>query len=680
MNQGTGMATAPQPSGIMPQIEASPSAPVDPGSFGEYSDWAQKEMANGASAEQLHRKLQESGIQTGGEEKKGNWFTHLLPTIGSMAVPLLGAGLAPVTGGASLIAAAGLSGLGAAAGKAGQNALEGGPAFDENVVKEGAMGAAGGLLGGIGGKVLGKVAGGLAGRAESVAAKTAAEDGIEVAANTYKDIAPKLQGRLNMKDNLDFVKKLGYDVADPSNLVHVKNTNSDVLNEVLNRALAKSGPVDLSKYGNLVKASLAKESGTLGSFEPVAVARGRLGTPNTPAAKLLKELESLGAAPGEAGTALARSNADPNEIRTLVGKIGELMADAKPQPSMTTGAIDPSQKARYNALRDIWGQMKTGLYDRPEVSAAIKGEVGNILPDQAANITPELAEYLNGVVTKSSKAQDLLTEISKGIDIGKLGDEGMKAGQIVTSTGGKARAAMEAGLSNPGMDTNPLLSTVGAATQGNGITGAIGSVASKAKDNPAILKTLSRIGAMGEKLAPAAGAGIATIPNMQADPVGTMQPGGDYGPGGTNGIIGGNMQGDTTGQPGLQEYINAMQAQSVLAPSMGGGASSFMGQVAPQLMKNQLAEGAMQGIPQSFANAGGAQGTGGILSSIASLIPGTAANTYNQQRQAAAAQLAAAMGISPEQAMGLLPNVMQNEQTAGITQGILGNMGGALVN
>jgi len=147
--------------------------------------------------------------------------------------------------------------------------------------------------------------------------------------------------------------------------------------------------------------------------------------------------------------------------------------------------------------------------------------------------------------------------------------------------------------------------------------------------------------------------------------------------GGAVGTMGGNMQGAQDGL-GFQNLMNAMEAQAVLAPSMGGGASSFLSQMAPMIQKNQLAETAMSSIPQSFANAGGAQGTGGILSSIAGLIPGTAAHTYNKQKEAAAAQIAAAMGISPDQAMGLLPSIMQNQGSADMTQGILSNMGGQL--
>jgi hypothetical protein len=248
---------------------------------------------------------------------------------------------------------------------------------------------------------------------------------------------------------------------------------------------------------------------------------------------------------------------------------------------------------------------------------------------------------------------------------------------IVTSTGGKARAAAEAGLGNPGLDTHPLLEAAGTVSPHAGVAGNVVNFGKHAASNPAILNTLSRIGAMGEKLAPAAGSVIATAPNMQADPVNSTAAGG-MGMGGTNDTMGGNMQGSSNGAHSYQDLINAMEAQAVLAPSMGGGASGFLAQIAPQLQKNQLALSAINGVPGSFANAGGAQGTGGIMSRISGLIPGTAAHTYNAQQHAAAAQLAQAMGISPEAAMGLLPQLMQNQGTAGMTQGILSNMGGQL--
>jgi hypothetical protein len=670
MNPSTGMATAPQMGGApTPGVGGD-----DTGQFGEYSDWAKGEMAKGFSPEQLHQHLEQSGVKVK-PEHSGNWATHLLPTIGSIGIPLLGAALAPVTGGTSLLVAAGLSGLGAAGGKLAENAIEGKQA-SEGVVGEGLMGAAGGGVGATAGKVLGKASKALAGRATSIAgtneAKTAAEDMIEKSANTYKDVSPQLQKAYKAKDSLAHVTNMGYDVGDPSNLIHVADTSNDILNDTLNRALASSGPVDLSHYPQIIKEILAKEGGTLGSFDKVALSRGRMGYANTPSAKLLKQLEDLGAG-------VAKTDADPNELRTLTTKLGELAADAKPTVTAATGAVDPTQRATYNVINNVRDQVKKALYDRPEVGDSLKGEVGNLTANPELNISPELATHLNDVITKSAHPQELLQEISRNINISKLGQEGQRIGNIVTSTGGKARAAAEAGLDNPGLDTHPLLEAADSVSPHAGVIGNATKFVAHSASNPEILSTLSRIGAMGEKLAPAAGAGIATSPNLQADPVAMDPSGMGMVPGGTNGTMGGNMQMPASnGAHSYQDLINAMEAQAVLAPSMGGGASSFLAQIAPQLQKNQLALSATQGIPGSFANAGGAQGTGGLLSHITGLIPGTAAHTYNAQRQAAAAQLAQAMGISPQQAMGLLPEVMQNEGTAGMTQGILSNMGGQL--
>lgn len=672
------------PTSIMPpapQTGTDPNANNDPSQFGDYSDWAKGEMAKGATADQLHQHLQQNDTQYGAAapQKKGNWFTHLLPTIGSMAIPAIGALLAPETGGLSLLAAAGLSGAGAAGGKAAENAAEGKQVLDKGVLNEGIMGTAGGLVGGVAGKAFGKGAEALAGRAASIegsaAAKTAAEDAIETAANTYKDISPKLQKALNMKDSLAHVKNMGYGVEDPTNLMHVSNTSNDVLNDTLNRALAGSGPVDLSHYPSLIKEALAKEGGTLGSYEKVALARGRLGNAGNPASKLLQQLEDLGAG-------VAKSNSDPNELRTLTTKLGSLAQDAKPGMSMATGAVDPQQRAIYNVINDVRGNVKDALYNRPEMADVIKKEVGNLVADPGKNISQQLADHLNKVITESKDPQGLLDEISRNINIGRLGEEGQKVGQIVTSSGGKARAAAEAGLGNPGVDTHPMLEAANMVHPNSSAIGTVANVVKHAKDNPAILSTLSRIGAMGEKLAPAAGSAIATAPNLQADPA-AMQPGagGDYGPGGgTNGTMGGNMnmQGNGTAPTDMASILSQYMHMGSVDPYLLSSTTPLVQALAPAVQKQQMAGTSLNAIPQSFANAGGAQGTGGILSHIASMIPGTAAHTYNAQRQAAAAQLAQAMGISPEQAMGLLPDVMQNGQTAGMTQGILGNIAGQL--
>lgn len=659
-----------------PPVMPSPTQ-ADPSQFGNYSHWAQEQMAKGFTPDQLHASLQQNGTAVQ-PPHSGNFLTHLLPTIGSIGGLLL----APETGGLSLLAAAGLSGLGAAGGKAVENATEGKSILDKSDLTAGIEGAVGGAAGGAAGKVIGGVAGKLGSAAENMGAKeasqTAAQDAIDTAANTYKDVSPQLQKALNAKDSLGHVTDMGYDIADPSNLVHVSNTSNDILNDTLNRALANSGPVDLSHFPQIVKDALAKESGTLGSFEPVAVARGRLGPSSTPAAKLLSQLENMGNAPGETtGSAIAKVSSDPNELRTLTTKLGQLAQDNKPTVTAATGAIDPQQRAIYNVINDVRGNVKDALYNRPEVSDALKGEVGNITADPAANITPQLADHLNGVVTNGGTAQDLLDEISKNINIGRLGEEGQKVGNIVTSTGAKARAAAEAGLEpNAGNTGNPVLDTAASLVNPHAgmITGALGA-AKHVAQNPAILDTLSRIGDMGAKLAPAAGAAIATSPNLAADPL--AQPG-------AGGTMGGTMNNQpmmasgTTDPNSMASILAQYMHMGTVDPYLLSSTSPVVQALAPQVQKQQLLGSEMNGLPGSFANAGGAQGLGGILSHITGLIPGSAANTYEHQSSAIANQLAGMLGISPQAAAGLVPQLMQNGQSAGITSGILGNMQGQL--
>lgn len=614
------------------------------------------------------------------EDKGGNWFTNLLPTAGGLGGAAGGAaagsvilpGVGTVIGG--ILGAA----LGSGAGKLGENAAEGNE-LTKDVGTAAIEGGAGQAVGGVVGKGLSKGAQLLKGRAGKVASNQAmqkeAEDMLEKHASVYGDISKKTQENLNVRDALKHVQDLGYDIGDPQNLVHVSNNTSDVLNDLLNRSLAKTGKLDFSDYNDVVKKALAERGGTLGSFEPIAVSRGRLGQGNTPSAKLLKQLEDLGAG-------VAKKDADPNEIRTLITKLGKLEANAKPKVN-AEGVIDPIKQDLYDVHSTVKNALKDRLYNRQELNDLIKGEIGNIVPDEKLGITKELADHINNVITKAgtgdrAAAQDLLDEISKNIDISNLGKEAAKKSQIVTSKAAKARTAEELGLGNEGLNTNPMAQVLEGPVHASLPERAL-SVANNVKDNPKILETLSRIGDLGAKIAPPAGVVAATSPNLGASPVAVDGAGGPgmAGPGAPGGTMGGNMI-EGTGNP-QQDFVDAMRAQAVLAPNLGGGAASFMSTLTPQLQKNQLLATAMGTVPEGFANAGGAQGAAGILSKISGLFPGTAAHSYEQQRQAAAQQLAQSLGISPEAAAGLLPQLMQNEASSDISQGILGNLRGQLV-
>jgi len=132
---------------------------VDPSQFGQYSDWAKSQMANGVSADTIGQTLKQNNLSTQSQGQGGgsNFFQSILPTIGGIVAPIAGAALAPETGGLSLLASAALSGLGGAAGQAVENATEGKSPIDQNVLSSGIENAVGGATGGL----LGKLGGGL---------------------------------------------------------------------------------------------------------------------------------------------------------------------------------------------------------------------------------------------------------------------------------------------------------------------------------------------------------------------------------------------------------------------------------------------------------------------------------------------------------------------------------------
>lgn len=590
----------------------------------------------------------------------GNWLTHLLPTaggiLGSIGGGILTAGLGgEVAGGAG----------GAALGKTLENAMEGQSAIQGNDVTAGLEGGIGAGVGGIAGKALGKVGEALGGRAASVTGKQAAQDAINTAANTYKDVNPTLQGNLGGRALLQKSTDLGYTSA-PEDLAHISNTSNDILNDVLNGSLNKAGPVDLSNYNDLVKTAINKvdpNGNVLGSYDKVAIAKGKLQPANTPAAKLVAQLENLGAG-------VAKTHSDPNELRTLTTNLFNAAQDAKPMPTASTGAVDPAQRSVYNAINEVRNQVKDVLYNRPEVKQALSAAEANIAPDEAARITPQLAEHLNGVIGKAGQngAQDLLDEISNNIDMNTLGKEGGKASQIISSTGAQARQAADAGLTGGAGTPSNLDAAQTVLNAGHPVTSALKG-AMHAKDNPAILNALSRIGGLGAKLAPAAGVTAATAANMGAAPVGGAPL-----PGAANGTMGAAMQ-----QPGqspldqlYQTLLDNYNASAGVTPNDAAIAQT-LGGLAPQVQKNNLIATELSGLPSLYANAGGAQGIGGVLSQISGLVPGTAANRYQSVMHSEAPQLQQ-LGINP----ALLPTLMSNQPTAGVSQGILNQLQGQL--
>jgi hypothetical protein len=160
---------------------------------------------------------------------------------------------------------------------------------------------------------------------------------------------------------------------------------------------------------------------------------------------------------------------------------------------------------------------------------------------------------------------------------------------------------------------------------------------------------------------------------------------------------GGGMGAQTMGQGGVmnplqqayqQELLDQQtlmteqqKAPLALSSALSGaisGLGSNVANLAPQVTQQSLLGSALGGLPGAYNLAQG-KGETGALGAIAGLIPGTAAYSYNQQKQADAAALGKALGIDSNSAMQLLPgiyNAQAAQQRGGILSGITGQLGG----
>lgn len=136
--------------------------------------------------------------------------------------------------------------------------------------------------------------------------------------------------------------------------------------------------------------------------------------------------------------------------------------------------------------------------------------------------------------------------------------------------------------------------------------------------------------------------------------------------------------------------MDPFQTQAATAPGLGsdlilaslGGNSGLESALTSQLQRSQqVGAGSqlLQGVEGAYGNAGGGQGLGsGLLAKLSSLIPGTAAYQYEQQKGAVASAISKATGVDPNAILALLPSLMAGEQGAqqdfGSLQGGLNQM------
>lgn len=660
------------------------SVPGGASQFGDYSNWADQEIAKGFTPAQLQQSLSESGVQlpaaqpsaapatAATEGHKPSWWQSLLPAAGGVVGGLAGTLLGPVgsIGGAS---------IGGALGQALQNSLTGKKVIQGNIATSGIENGVGEVLGLGAGKIVGALGKGIAkagGKAaakmaEGGAASAATKDAIDEATATklnFGGVGPKMQSNLKLGTNQNYLKTLGVDHTSPYEMQQVSNAGLD-LNNVIEGALAKSKPINMSGFGNDVF-KFAKQAGVEDlSLSPMGKALSAAGLPSD------GNLPTNMAAPA---------------VRKLQQAVGEQMGNLTRAASKAenAGVDTTAMESQLKSLGETYSNLENKLYiDNPEVNTAIK----------AAQISPEdqlaLIEKYGGNKKLAADIADTVNGAQTGKDLKtpmrmfkQMSDASRAAIDDIENVTGSDRALQRAKHAATGGVAVPSSTTGGggaadmlinAASMTGHPVAKLASVANRlhgAGLTPKIAEGVGNIMTRTAPLIPPAVVGASALPSIAASQESAipLQQGT-----GEQGMMPAQQPAAMNPQ---NELFETLLRQAQLAPTvLGPDLAPVLAQLAPNVQKNQMAASAVAGLEPTMANAGGPQGLGGgLLARLTAMIPGTAANTYQGQQQAAATQLAAVLGITPQAAMAMLPQLMQTPQVAAPQQAGVQSLLGSL--
>lgn len=659
--------TAPAPT----QAPAQPQQSVDPSQFGEYSDWAQENMQKGVSAQSLMQTLQSQGINPTAApaqpQQQGNFFERLLPTIGGIAGGALGS-LTDIFDG-PLGTIGGAAG-GGALGQELENKLTGSKGSVLASGAENAVGAGvGGALGKIGSLFAGKV---LAPMAEKGATQLVADQ----APGVTKDLAEYL-----VKDNgitdLGKAGDMAKVLTGGAGGANADVDGTSILNKYVENTLANDGP----KQVDINDLSMSPTSG-----KGAALAESVAGENN-----LLQQAitnNSLAGTP------------EANAIRSQLSGIFKGLASDNPQGTVDPmQALDAQRQVSSLAAEHLQNYIEGGRANTTELNMAkALNTVGDTLKsrlsldkipvsdDDKAALVKDIAKF-GGPVSKSAAA-NVGKEIQGASNLSDIRNIESNWVQVSKTLQKAADQANKNFGTSAGQMARSTLPVAGAVTGVGGPKSLLGTIGGLATSSPAADKVganiLSKVsGGAQSKLIQdilplatrAAATGAANLPNIAAS-------------GGAGGALGGNnvtsgtgASMSPTGTSPVDQVFQTLLAQEQASPanfasSLGPALSSL----APLVQKQQLGAGVAGSLLPAYSAAGGAQGLGGgLLSQLSSLIPGTSANTYGRDQSATASTLAQLLGISPQEAMMLTPQLMQNSSSAAVPAGninsILGTMG-----
>lgn len=641
----------------------------------------------------------------------GNWFTKLIPTLGSIGGGILGgiggSFIAPVAGSF----AGGIAGASAgdALGKSIENALEGKDTSMQDLGGAALEGAGGQLLGAGIGKVIGgvgKIVGNVGekglvaqGVADTAAQKVAdLKDIGNVYGGVSKGTTQGIYNNQNLNGALDLAKGIGANHLNPQELVDNSNTALNNLAELRSNAVGAGGAINtagaVDTQGNKIVPSIndiinaalhgthpvtgegigTDLTNTLGSTDLIAGANKRLVMPNNASTQFLDYAkQKLGV--------LQNSTTDPEALLNASTQIGRDAQTARNLASNTSESdVTGINAAKAQAMTNLDNHLNDMLYNRPSVDAAVAGLPGVTMAN-GETAAPGLGQFLNDKVASAQTGKDLNGIMSQFMNMRNQGQSALEvAGNPANSGAIKAAQALipetQGGTQVAG---NGLGDIIGSSNHPLGKI--LGSALKIGSQGGATGKVAVNLGSVLQRIAPisgvAAGQTIANSPNYG-------------GPANANTAIGGNMQPTGIGSSGnpVADILNSSSPNTIALKQLlsltqnGGGynvPSEMAAYAAPaadelkSLNSVNSAQSQLASLVDLYNKAGGAQGPmGGLLAKLSGIFTGNPAASYDRQAQQLAEQISQLTGTHIN-----APSLTMNQSSA---NGVLAQLQAALAS
>lgn len=661
-------------------------------------------QTSGAPLSTLDQLNQPQHVATSvGTPDKGNWFTHLLPTILGTGGAILG-GLVPGLGETGVSEVAGGS-LGSGAGKALQNILEGNQDVGQGVGGEAALGALGGGLGkaaeagigGVGRVIAGTGERGLAKQAETQGAENALKD-VQETRNNFGPVDKNIKQGTNPNQTLkgaqDLAKEIQINHNDPQAFVTSADAALSPLGDFRKDVLSRGGPINtagvIGENGEKVAPgvqdiiegalknthpttgeSLGQDLSTvLGPTDKIAIKKGQLGLPNNQSTQFMTQAQQiLDKANG--------SNVDPQALLDASVQIGKNAQAARQLAAKTaTSDITGVNAAKAQAWQNLDQEVNRMLLERPSVDKAVSETAGNFTPEDVGGHAP-LADAINSRLTQAQSGKDLNGIMSQFMNLNTQGKAALSAAGDTSSAAAVNAAKMALPETEGGAAAN-LGSNLGnaVASSNHPIGKLLGSVLNIGSKGGVPGKVASGLGSTLQRIAPIAGMGAGEVVTNSPNSVST-------GANADTAIAGGVPQtGPASTGNAMQDIMNSQSPLSLALkydiinnehPYVGQnvGLSDAGAASIPLLAKVNSAQAQLAQLENTFNQAGGAQGpVQGLLSQLGSHFTGGPAAHYQDQANQLAQTIEALTGTRVN-----TPSLTMNQQSA---NSVLGQLQAAL--